>query len=256
MGKNKLRSRLVTLAALLSAVAIGGLLGYLSRDAEPSHTPQSLSLPAGTLIPNSNLRAALEPRLEYLIATEQEVESVGAKALLRTLALASRRDDETASWISSRLADPDVPEVLLHELLGEMGTEPQGKKVVTQIVTERLGSHETRLQQQGLRLVRALRIAKVRTSGPCRCQAGVFPEDFLPDQPRFFVAWASDAESGIQWSPEPNPRSKSEWSLNLEAIAPNSSARALVQRVPSSARPAWLKLETEAGPRLRLQVVD
>ena len=256
MAKTKLRSRLVTLAALLSAVVVGGLLGYLSRDAEPSNAPQSLSLPAGTLIPNSDLRSALEPRLEYLIATEKDVESVGAKALLRTLALASRRDDETASWISSRLANPDVPEVLLQELLGEIGTEPQGKRVVTEIVTERLGSNESRLQQQGLRLVRALRLAKVRTSGPCRCQAGVFPEDLLADQPRFFVAWASDAESGIRWSPEPSARSKSEWALNLEAIPPSSSSQALVERVPSSAMPSWLKLETEAGPRLRLQVVD
>jgi len=256
MNKSGSRSRTLLVSALLLSAGLGGVLGYLMRSPPGPLAPQALQITATSEVSNTDLRAALEPKLEQYIDDGADGSSAPAAALLRNLALAARRDPETASWLSARLRSPGVPEALLTNLLGELGSSRSGKALVREVLLDRLGSDSEPLQLQGLRIVRALGLGRMATSGRCACQGGLFPAETDVGGPLYLVAWALRDGAHIDWNPTRSAAEGTLWSLGLEVAAEDSGAASLVRRV-DEASPQWtLALEVEGGPRIAVQALD
>jgi len=174
---------------------------------------------------------------------------------MRSIALAAGRDPATASWLEEKLAASDVPEALLTELLGEVRSSPAGSSLVRRLVLGRLDDSSPAMQEQGVRLVRALGLGRTVVSGRCACEAGVFPADpegTKSEEPRYAVAWALDDGSRIRWSPERAGSEQADWGLNLEATNDEAGASTLLFRLTEGGLQGTLALEAEGGPRIRL----
>ena len=249
-------SRVVLGLALLLAAGLGGTLGYVTRTPDPILAPQELQIRAKRTVPATDLLAALTPRLERLIAAQgNPSDSPEGTAVIRSIALAAGRDPATASWLEEQLAAPQVPEVLLTELLGELRSSPAGSSLVRQLVLGRLRDSSPARQEQGVRLVRALGLGRTAVSGRCACEAGVFPADPAKqgsNEPRYAVAWALDEGSTIRWSPARDGSEHSGWGLNLETSDSETGAATLLFRLTEVALQGTLTLEAEGGPRIRL----
>jgi len=253
--ESKSRSRAVIAISALLAVAAGGWLGYLLRESPKPIGPQALQIEVVSRLSDSDLRSTLEPRLETLIEQPGHGEAAERAAVLRSIALAARRDQPTADWISSRLQTPDFPELIMLELLGEVGSEPRGKAIVREFLLGRLGSDSAELQQQGIRLIRRLRLGQTATSGGCLCRGGIFPAQPSSVDQRFFVAWPLKETTQIHWSPRTQPGAMSSWSLHLERGNGESPGSGLVQRVARDVNISSLELQA-GGPQIGLQSLD
>jgi hypothetical protein len=250
-----LRSRTLLAIALLLSAGLGGALGYLTRSAPSPVGPQEVRIAADGAVSDPDLRSALEARLEELISSTEPSRSPAAAALVRSLGLAARRDPATASWLTERIGEPDVPEVLLTDLLGELGGSRVGEAVVHGLVTQRLASESKALRTQGVRLVRALRLGRTQSSGRCACEGGVFPAEpgaAASGGARWAVAWTLQEGGFIRWNPTRSDVSGVFWTLGLEATDANSGATNLLFRI-DEVNPHWtLALEAEGGPRIPL----
>lgn len=249
------RSRGLLVSALLLSAFLGGAAGYLSRSAPSSVGPQEVRIAASGAASNTDLRSVLEPRLEELIRSAERSSSPASSALVRSLGLAARRDPATASWLAERLGAPDVPEVLLTDLLGELGGSRQGARLVAGLVLERLGSESKALRMQGVRLVRALQLGRTESSGRCACEAGVFPaeaETGPSGGARWAVAWALQGGGNIRWNPMRTDVAGVVWTLGLEAADADSGAPNLLLRIDEVSLRWTLALEAEGGPRIPL----
>jgi hypothetical protein len=231
------------------------VLGYLTRSAPSPIGPQEVRIAANGAVSNTDLRSVLQPRLEELISSAEPSRSPASSALVRSLGLAARRDPATASWLAERLGAPDVPEVLLTDLLGELGGSVAGEAVVRGLVTERLASGSEALRMQGVRLVRALRLARTESSGRCACEGGLFPAErgtAASDGARWAVAWALQERGHIRWNPTRSDVSGVVWTLGLEGADADLGATNLLVRI-DEVSPHWtLALEAEGGPRIPL----
>jgi hypothetical protein len=239
--------------ALVISAGIGGVAGYLMRSPTLHLGPQALEIEAPARLPSTDLRSALEPALERLIETSGSEASADATPLLRRLTLAARRDPQTAEWLMQRLGSADLKEPMLKELLGELGSEPKGGELVRGLLLELLGRDSPEDQMRGLRLVRALRLGRVGTSGRCGCQGGVFPAEAEAGVPSYLIAWALNEGSTIAWAPVRTGGDEPVWTLALRPGGDDSGAAAgLLQKIEEASPPWTLALEVEGGPRIPL----
>ena len=256
MEEGRARSRRLLVAALLVSVGIGAIAGYLMRSPQLPLGPEALEIAAPPRAPVTDLRAGLEPRLEELIETSTNELPAEAAPLLRSLSMAARRDPKTATWLMQRLRSDDVSELLLTELLGELGSEPSGQTLVEEGVLELLANRSSAHRMLGLRLVRALRLGRVETSGRCGCQGGVFPAETDRAGARYLIAWVLKEGSTIAWAPVRKGGEEPVWTLALRPGEDDSGAAGLLMRI-DEASPRWtLALEVEGGPKMPLRSVD
>lgn len=255
MTRGQSRSRLLLLSTAVGAVLLGGGLGYLMRPEPKSIGPQSVQIEVLNPQAKSDLRSALAAKFEALIDESPSGTSDKRTAILRNLALAVRRDEATAKWLAARLQRPDLPEELMLELLSEIGSEPTGQRLVRDVVKSRLSGESPGLQQQGLLLVRELRLGSITTSGSCFCQGGLFPAQGGSEEQRFFVAWPLKKSSGIRWDPQLKSDAQYDWSLHLESRPDDSLGMGLVHPVERGRIISSFELQP-GGPRIALQSVD